>query len=76
MTKKTAAEHWIQALGLEAHPEGGWFRETYRSAEEIPAAALPARHGDARCFGTSILFLLGPGEASTGRITQAGIVCG
>lgn len=64
MTKDTTAEYWVHALGLEAHPEGGWFRETYRSAEEIPAAALPERYGGARCFGTSIYFLLGPGEVS------------
>ncbi|MFW5802945.1 MAG: cupin domain-containing protein [Verrucomicrobiota bacterium] len=64
MTKDTTAEYWIRALGLEAHPEGGWFRETYRSAEEISAAALPARYDSARCFGTSIYFLLGPGEVS------------
>lgn len=64
MTNKTTAEYWIQALELEAHPEGGWFRETYRSAEEIPAAALPDRYGEARCFGTSIYFLLGPGDVS------------
>ena len=24
------AEHVIAALGLEPHPEGGWFRETWR----------------------------------------------
>ena len=31
----------IEALGLEPHPiEGGFFRETYRSEEVIPATAL------------------------------------
>ena len=64
MTNGTMAEYWIQALGLESHPEGGWFRETYRSSEEIPATALPERYGGARCFGTSIYFLLGPEEVS------------
>lgn len=27
-----APEHWIEKLGLAPHPEGGYFRETYRSA--------------------------------------------
>ncbi len=26
------AEDWIQHLALQPHPEGGYFRETYRSA--------------------------------------------
>ncbi len=52
------APFWIETLALTRHPEGGWFRETYRSAETIPAPALPARFGGARCFGTAILFLL------------------
>jgi len=59
------AEAWIEALGLVAHPEGGWFRETYRSAEQLPRAALPERYAGARSFGTSILFLLRRGEASS-----------
>lgn len=25
-------EYWIETLGLAPHPEGGYFRETYRSA--------------------------------------------
>src|SRR5262249_6044761 len=43
------------------HPiEGGFFRETYRSAGSIPAADLPAAYcTDAtRSFGTAIYYLL------------------
>ena len=58
------APFWIETLALTRHPEGGWFRETYRSAETIPAPALPARFGGARCFGTAILFLLQRGDIS------------
>lgn len=52
------AEYWIDKLGLSGHPEGGYFRETYRSAETVGADALPARHEGARAFQTAIHFLL------------------
>jgi predicted cupin superfamily sugar epimerase len=44
-----------EALRLAAHPEGGWFRETWRD----PMAG-PGKRGAASC----ILFLLCEGEAS------------
>lgn len=53
----TAAE-LIAALNLTRHPEGGWYRETYRSAETIPGTALPARFGGDRSCATAIFFLL------------------
>ena len=40
------------ALGLEPHPEGGFFRETFRAAEVVEAAQGP------RARATSIAFLL------------------
>lgn len=52
------ALQWIEMLGLKAHPEGGFFRETYRSAEMIPQSGLPARFPGARAFATGIYFLL------------------
>lgn len=57
--------YWIKKLNLQPHPEGGWFSETYRSQETIDAAALPARFGASRCFGTSIYFLLTSDEFSS-----------
>lgn len=36
------AKAWIEALDLQPHPEGGYFREVYRSAGSIPAAVLPS----------------------------------
>jgi len=54
----------IDCLALARHPEGGWYRETYRAPELIPAAALPARFGGARAFTTAIYFLLTPSEFS------------
>jgi uncharacterized protein len=48
----------IGLLNLQPHPEGGWFREAYRSGEQIPASALPARYSGAHAFSTSIYYLL------------------
>ncbi|GAB3642145.1 cupin domain-containing protein [Spirosoma arcticum] len=52
------AQDYIQSLNLQPHPEGGFFAETYRSAESIPQSALPDRFDGARVFGTAIYFLL------------------
>jgi predicted cupin superfamily sugar epimerase len=58
MPTTLSAEEVIRLLGLQQHPvEGGFFRETWRSTESIPAAALP-RHGAARSAGTAIYYLL------------------
>jgi predicted cupin superfamily sugar epimerase len=59
-----SADHWIAVLNLVPHPEGGYFRETYRSAEEVPAGCLPARFPGARPFSTAIYFLLAAGDCS------------
>lgn len=59
-----SAEHWIAALDLRPHPEGGAYRETYRSAESLDAAALPDRFGGARATGTAIVYLLRANERS------------
>ncbi len=59
------AQHWVETLELTPHPEGGYFRETYRAAESISAAALPTRFSGDRNLCTSIYFLLEAGQAST-----------
>lgn len=64
MTDKSGGRQLIDFLALERHPEGGWYRETYRAAELIPATALPARFDGERAFTTAIYFLLAPGEFS------------
>jgi predicted cupin superfamily sugar epimerase len=48
----------IDRYGLEPHPEGGWYRQTYKCEEQIAAGALPGRFGGARPFSTAIYFLL------------------
>ncbi len=52
------ATYWIEHLTLTRHPEGGYFREIYRSPEVIPKSCLPNRFGGERSFCTSIYFLL------------------
>jgi uncharacterized protein len=52
------AQYWIEHLQLQAHPEGGFYKETYRAAEQIPKEGLPARFPAARHHATSIYFLL------------------
>lgn len=53
------AKQIIELLGLEPLPvEGGHFRETWRSADEVPGHALPARYGRAKPAGTAIYYLL------------------
>lgn len=52
------AQDYIHFLNLQPHPEGGYFAETYRSAELIPHKALPVRFTGTRSFGTAIYFLL------------------
>lgn len=59
-----SADHWIRTLALQPHPEGGHFRETWRSPEQIGAAGLPVRFAGPRALGTSIYFLLRAGERS------------
>jgi hypothetical protein len=54
----------IEKLGLIRHPEGGWYRETYRSKETAPADTLPVRFGGDRSFCTAIYFLLGKEDVS------------
>lgn len=62
--KPKTAEGWIQQLGLKPHPEGGFYRETYRSSEKVKGAHLPRRFKGARCLSTSIYFLLKTGQVS------------
>lgn len=50
----TGAREIIETLGLAPHPEGGWFRETWRA--EAGPGERPA--------GTAIYFLLEAGQRS------------
>jgi predicted cupin superfamily sugar epimerase len=51
-------EKIIRHLKLQPHPEGGYYRETYRSAGEIGPDSLTADYQGKRNFSTCIYFLL------------------
>jgi hypothetical protein len=52
------AKKYIKQLQLKKHPEGGYFKEVYRSGEIILPEHLPKRYMKSRNFSTSIYFLL------------------
>jgi predicted cupin superfamily sugar epimerase len=52
-------KHIVQELGLSDHPEGGFYKEMYRSKSSVQNA-----NGDERCAGTGIYFLL-PAQVCT-----------
>ena len=53
------ADDAIRLLNLQPHPvEGGFFRETYRSAATLPT------HAGRRSVSTAIYYLLKPGHVS------------
>ena len=54
----------IQQYNLMPHPEGGWYKQTYKSSEQIAGEALPGRFGGNRAFSTAIYFLLEKGDFS------------
>ena len=60
----TTTEQLIKQYRLQPHPEGGWYRQSYKCKEFIPATALPARFGGERVFSTAIYFLLEKGNFS------------
>lgn len=51
-------EFWIEHLGLLPHPEGGYYKETYRSVEEIPPQGLGTKFNGSRNVATAIYFML------------------
>jgi predicted cupin superfamily sugar epimerase len=50
-------QFYVEKLGLQPHPEGGWYKETYRSKGSIPENALAEFNGE-RSYSTGIYFLL------------------
>lgn len=53
MTPQTATD-WIQHLNLQPHPEGGYYREVFRSAQQVTRPPAPVT----RQACTSIYYLL------------------
>ncbi|MFB6263392.1 MAG: cupin domain-containing protein [Bradymonadaceae bacterium] len=53
----------IERLELDPHPEGGYYRETWRADRQIPGESLDGIPGGRRA-ASSILYLLPEGETS------------
>ena len=51
-------EHWINQLNLLPHPEGGFFKEVYRSEDQFEARDLPRRFSGSRSASTAIYYML------------------
>jgi uncharacterized protein len=58
------ARYWIEKLQLEPHPEGGYFRQSYRAEMMIARAALPGGFAGPRAASTAIYFLLNGKDVS------------
>jgi aminoglycoside 3-N-acetyltransferase len=56
-----------ERLDMTAHPEGGWFRETWRSAVTF----APDGYDGPRSTATAIYFLLHPGERSRWHVVRS-----
>lgn len=53
-----SAHYWVEKLSLEAHPEGGYFKETYRSGDCFDNEKNLQEFPIGRNYSTSIYFLL------------------
>jgi predicted cupin superfamily sugar epimerase len=56
MTKD--ARYWIATLSLEPHPEGGFYRQTYKADLVLAQNSLPKHFTGPRAASTAIYFLL------------------
>ena len=54
-------------LGLARHPEGGWYRETWRAGVEVEPPGYPGP----RASATAIYFLLTPGDRSDWHVVRS-----
>jgi uncharacterized protein len=63
----TGRPQLAEQLDLRPHPEGGWFRETWRS----DVTFRPPGYEGERCAATAIYFLLCPGEESAWHVVRS-----
>ena len=59
-----SSQSLIDTFQLLPHPEGGWYKENYRSEATIPKDALPEQFEGDRQISTAIYFLLEEGNFS------------
>lgn len=60
-------DQFIHTLALEPHPEGGWFRQVYRSTSDVH----PPDSRGTRSSITAIYYLLAAGEISRWHRVQS-----
>ena len=52
------AKEWVERLGLLPHPEGGFFKESYRSSMSLSSDAIGDAFNGSRSISTGIYYLL------------------
>jgi predicted cupin superfamily sugar epimerase len=60
-----SAAQWIERLGLQPHPEGGWYREVHRAAARVQTQRGP------RSALTTIYYLLEQGQLSRWHVVES-----
>jgi predicted cupin superfamily sugar epimerase len=53
-----SVQQLVQQFQLQPHPEGGYYKETYRSPDLIPHQILSRQFKGDRAYSTAIYFLL------------------
>ena len=56
-----------ERFDLQPHPEGGWYRQTWKSATTFTPDGFPGE----RASATAIYFLLNPGEESAWHVVRS-----
>ncbi|SHI59899.1 hypothetical protein SAMN02745163_00456 [Clostridium cavendishii DSM 21758] len=59
-----SANYFIEKLDMIKHPEGGYYKESFASSENITSNDLRTKFEGERILWTSIYFLLRDGEVS------------
>ena len=61
---RPTAQALIECFQLLPHPEGCYYRETYRDTGTIPRDVLPGRFAGPRSYSTAIYYLIPAGKRS------------
>ena len=64
MNNQERVSYLVEKLGFLPHPEGGFYKETYRSEDVLSKAGLPNRFAGDRVASTLIYYLLSGNDFS------------
>ena len=67
--------YWVEKLNLQPHPDGGYYRQSYRSDLLLTGQALPAEFIGPRVASTAIYFLLGEKDFSAFHRLRSDELC-